>query len=542
MNAKLRKVLRGDKGEGLELIFTVLLDDKHFADARVALDELTKSFDNPAALSYHRAALAARSGDRATAVKELNAYFDARETSRGYAPYELLRDVLKSDDRAAELIPLLEKRRADQPDDASLNYALAEEYRRAGEHAKAIPAYEATLEKQSSREAYRGLVESLIAMKQNDNLIQLLGTIVEKSGSLEALEKAMSSDDATGDKSDDKKDASLIDDALRRTLVTTILKRYDGKDAAHAPVLRAAGALAVEAERWNDARTAYDRAIAAKPTDKAEILLRLGVQLLIGEQTAAAVEVFQRGVDERVMPDSNPVFYYYLAGALAYADRHDDALKAARQAAEKQPKNPRFAVRVPWIENHAKHYDAARDGYLALLKKHEADFDRDDVREVMRESRLLLSNIAVLQKDFPTAEEHLECVLDEFPDDVGAMNDLGYLWIDQNKHLDRGLRMIEIAIRSEPENQAYLDSLGWALYRHGRYPEALAAQLKAAAPRKNRETDGVVLDHLADIYAALDRRDEELATRRRAIQALEKSDEQGKIEDVRKKLKLKENG
>ena len=50
---------------------------------------------------------------------------------------------------------------------------------------------------------------------------------------------------------------------------------------------------------------------------------------------------------------------------------------------------------------------------------------------------------------------------------------------------------------AEPENMAYRDSLGWALFKLGRYDEAVKELEKAAA---NENPDGVILDHLADAY------------------------------------------
>ena len=110
-------------------------------------------------------------------------------------------------------------------------------------------------------------------------------------------------------------------------------------------------------------------------------------------------------------------------------------------------------------------------------------------------------------------------MLDEFPDDVGALNDLGYLWADQNKRLARPHRMIRQAVEAEPENAAYRDSLGWVLYRLGKFDEALEEQKKAVelSKSKEKESDGVMYDHLGDIHAALgqkDKADRSLARRR----------------------------
>ena len=88
-----------------------------------------------------------------------------------------------------------------------------------------------------------------------------------------------------------------------------------------------------------------------------------GVGLLMADRSAEAVKVFQRGIDEKLLPEENPAFYFYLAGALAMAERTDDALAAARIAAEKKKDSARFRGRVAWVLYGAKRYDEARKAY-----------------------------------------------------------------------------------------------------------------------------------------------------------------------------------
>jgi Flp pilus assembly protein TadD len=133
---------------------------------------------------------------------------------------------------------------------------------------------------------------------------------------------------------------------------------------------------------------------------------------------------------------------------------------------------------------------------------------------------LVLSNLAVLAGDMAEAEEWLEQVLDEYPDDISAMNDLGYLWADQNKHLDQALAMIRRAVEAEPENAAYRDSLGWVLFRLGRFDEAIAELEKAAAIG---EPDAVILDHLGDAYQAAGRVEQAREAWRRAAEGFRKA-------------------
>jgi predicted Zn-dependent protease len=124
-------------------------------------------------------------------------------------------------------------------------------------------------------------------------------------------------------------------------------------------------------------------------------------------------------------------------------------------------------------------------------------------------------------------------VLDEFPGDVSALNDLGYLWAERGQHLHRALAMTHQAVAAEPKNRAYRDSLGWAYYQLGRYAEAVRELRLAAA---DDTADGVVLDHLGDAESRYGRADAASAAWQRAAAAFEKAGESGKTAVVKAKL------
>ena len=146
---------------------------------------------------------------------------------------------------------------------------------------------------------------------------------------------------------------------------------------------------------------------------------------------------------------------------------------------------------------------------------------------------MALSNLCALKGEIAQAEEWLEQVLDEFPDDKGAMNDLGYLWADANKNLGRAKRMIQAAVDAEPGNMAYRDSLGWVLFRLGKCREAVVELEKAAADKK---PDGVVFDHLGDAYRKLNQQDKAAAAWRRAAALFHKEKDVKKAGLVEKKI------
>jgi Flp pilus assembly protein TadD len=160
----------------------------------------------------------------------------------------------------------------------------------------------------------------------------------------------------------------------------------------------------------------------------------------------------------------------------------------------------------------------------------------------VQQAKMVLSNLYVLRHDIPQAVEYLEQVLDEAPDDAGANNDLGYLWADENQHLKRALRMIQLAVAEEPDNAAYRDSLGWSLFRLGRYAEALVELQKAIDLQQadDKELDATVLDHLGDVYQKLGRIADAQAAWRQSMAAYQREKEADKAKTVELKLKLSE--
>jgi tetratricopeptide (TPR) repeat protein len=84
-----------------------------------------------------------------------------------------------------------------------------------------------------------------------------------------------------------------------------------------------------------------------------------------------------------------------------------------------------------------------------------------------------------------------------------ACNYLGYMWVEQNQHLDEAEAMIKRAVQSEPNNGAFLDSLGWLEFRQGKFEQALN-DLQRAAKNMTRD-DPVVFEHIGDTCLKLQR-------------------------------------
>ena len=84
-----------------------------------------------------------------------------------------------------------------------------------------------------------------------------------------------------------------------------------------------------------------------------------------------------------------------------------------------------------------------------------------------------------------------------------AYNYVAFMWAEQNMHLDEAEDMIGRALQFDPNNGAFLDTLGWIHYRQGKYEEALAELLRAS--QNLTRPDPIVLEHIGDAYSKLNR-------------------------------------
>jgi tetratricopeptide (TPR) repeat protein len=84
---------------------------------------------------------------------------------------------------------------------------------------------------------------------------------------------------------------------------------------------------------------------------------------------------------------------------------------------------------------------------------------------------------------------------------ASAMNYLGYMWLERGEHLDKAEELIRKANEYEPDNAAYMDSLGWLHFKTGKVEQALTELLDAEKKLKEVEPDDAeILDHIAQAY------------------------------------------
>jgi tetratricopeptide (TPR) repeat protein len=148
---------------------------------------------------------------------------------------------------------------------------------------------------------------------------------------------------------------------------------------------------------------------------------------------------------------------------------------------------------------------------LQLLERWE-DVERETASAIERigEGRdLLFTRAAALERigRLEESEELFRRLVDQEPDDANAANYLGYMWADRDVNLDEALELIARAVALDPENSAFLDSLGWVHYRLGDIEQA-EHWLRRAIDLGGDLGDGTVYCHLGEVLLVNGQTDE----------------------------------
>jgi len=249
---------------------------------------------------------------------------------------------------------------------------------------------------------------------------------------------------------------------------------------------------------------------------------------------------------------SRVLFHLDRAEALLALGKPDDAVAAAEAAVKDSKEKDRLLTRrtlAQTLSQAGKHEKALAECEV-LLKEYNLP---GDVRTV----RVTLSSVYLAAHKYDESEKQLQLVLEADPNDALANNDLGYQWADRSKNLEEAERMIRKALEldrkaraeggplgpdADRDNAAYVDSLGWVLFRRGQLAAA-REQLELAVSLSDGADDPTVWDHLGDVYFREEEKAKALAAWKKALGLFEtnrrRADDRKK--DVEKKIKLLES-
>jgi len=194
------------------------------------------------------------------------------------------------------------------------------------------------------------------------------------------------------------------------------------------------------------------------------------------------------------------------------------------------------------VEREDARIDDAIKTYNEVLDKIDAEkrTPQEDKEKRKDNTRYALSGLYVENKEIDKAAKQLDILIKRHPDRATYKNDLGFIWCDNDMKLEESEKLIREALELDKkekeklkkeekidevkENAAYLDSLGWVLFKQKKYKEALD-YLKKASVDEEEGNHLEIWDHLADCYAALGQKKEAIAAWEKAL----------KMEDISKR-------
>jgi tetratricopeptide (TPR) repeat protein len=141
-----------------------------------------------------------------------------------------------------------------------------------------------------------------------------------------------------------------------------------------------------------------------------------------------------------------------------------------------------------YLQSHR--YQDAETALAQAGKLAEKDSEKEMVEYV-------LGGVYEREKKFDLAEQAFKHVISIDPHNAAALNYYGYMLADEGVRLVEATEFVKRALAEDPQNGAYLDSLGWVYFKQDKLAEAEDALREAVTREKH---DPMIFDHLGDVY------------------------------------------
>jgi len=205
------------------------------------------------------------------------------------------------------------------------------------------------------------------------------------------------------------------------------------------------------------------------------------------KQWQAATDTAKEAVQR--FPDDRDLKMAY-AAQLADTGQADEGIKLVQSLLKDKPEDRTVYITLAQMYSRLKRWNDAEQA----LNKAEQLSVRDDDKQYVE---FLRGSTYEREKKYDQSEAVFRGILASDPQNAAVLNYLGYMLADRGQKLDEALIMIKKAVDLEPANGAYLDSLGWAYFKLGKYELAEDNLTKAA---QHMGSDPTVQHHLGDLY------------------------------------------
>ena len=398
-----------------------------------------------------------------------------------------------------------------------------------------------------SEEGYRVVLSLLVQSEERDAALRTLEMLVDADPDEPAAwqahaELALRSEELHRARAVAQAGVDRFPEAVQlRMILARALTELEDPDAAMATLAAAVEAhperrdvrlayarALVDTEDFERVRPEFDRLLALAPDD-ADLLLTVALLSLEAGRFSLAEDYLERLLASgRRIHDAN----YYLgrlheqAGDLEAARRFYHALDEGTHSDDADLRLARLAADLDGLEASRELFARLQDdpdegialrayvGETNLLRERGAlDLALERLARGLiqfpRSEQLLYLRGLVHERagDIPAAEADFRAILEMDPENVSALNALGYTLADRTDRYEEAYDLILRAYAQRPDDAAIVDSYGWVLYRLGRLDEAVV-QLERAYELM---PDGEIASNLAVVLWELGRREESRA-------------------------------
>jgi tetratricopeptide (TPR) repeat protein len=286
---------------------------------------------------------------------------------------------------------------------------------------------------------------------------------------------------------------------------------------------------------FQKAADSYARLLVQNPNTP-RIRERLAANYIRADQKEKAAAVLEEIIKREPLQFA---IYNYLGEVYEDLGQHEKAVSNYQQSLVVNPNQPENYALITALQLDSKQVDLAQQTLATWKEKFPTDFrvpyftgliqtDRKqyiaavasfaDAESLAQESGPDVKLSSKFYFSYGAASERagaydkavslFQKCLQLDPADHGACNYLGYMWADKGVHLQEALDLVQKAVKLDPNNGAYIDSLGWVLFKLGRNEEALAQLRRAVDLIKD---DATLCGHLADVLLKVGKTEEALA-------------------------------
>ncbi len=272
----------------------------------------------------------------------------------------------------------------------------------------------------------------------------------------------------------------------------------------------------ISVERRQEAIPVLEQLLALNP-------MRVGIYELLGSlyqelgEIEKAADVFERSIS---LNASDPVTHRNAAALMRQLGKYERAVEILDSAKGLFRNRPELLVDLAISLSLAKRHIealATMEGFFTYAESSAPELLSYDLL-------YLTGGLAYQAKELDKAATYYKKAIEADPDAAaGAYNDLGYMWLEQDKNIDEAGVLIMRAVEMDPANGAFLDSLGWYYYKVGDYKRALSYLERAAEnapPEESEARDeflGVIYDHLGDTHFQLGNSEKALSYWKKAL-------------------------